>query len=97
MRLIILIMGNSICSVTNSEEVACEGEGSKKPVHSDDRKASSEKTDVNGPGTSCFFCWVLEYFLYWLYSSIILILENIYSYLLRSLFIQHKFTGLSSD
>jgi hypothetical protein len=36
--------------VTNSEEVACKGEGSKKLVHSDDLKASSEKTDVNGPG-----------------------------------------------
>jgi hypothetical protein len=60
MRLIILIMGNSICSVTNSEEVACEGEVSKKPVHSDDRKASSEKTDVNGPGTSCFFVGYLS-------------------------------------
>ncbi|XP_025806017.1 uncharacterized protein LOC112884714 isoform X3 [Panicum hallii] len=40
-----------IKEVTNSEEVACKGEGSKKLVHSDDLKASSEKTDVNGPDT----------------------------------------------
>ncbi|XP_039835739.1 uncharacterized protein LOC120696801 isoform X9 [Panicum virgatum] len=40
-----------IKEVTNSEEVACKGEGSKELVHSDDIKASSEKTDVNGPDT----------------------------------------------
>uniref|UniRef100_K3YEU3 SAP domain-containing protein n=1 Tax=Setaria italica TaxID=4555 RepID=K3YEU3_SETIT len=37
--------------VTNSEEAACKGEGSKKPAHSDDLKASSGKTDVKGPAT----------------------------------------------
>ena len=48
--LIILRWENQFCRVTNSEEVACKGEGSKELVHSDDIKASSEKTDVNGPG-----------------------------------------------
>ncbi|CAD6268296.1 unnamed protein product [Miscanthus lutarioriparius] len=38
-----------IKEVINFEEVACEGEGSKKFVHSEELKASSEKTNVNGP------------------------------------------------
>ncbi|KAG0520208.1 hypothetical protein BDA96_08G053600 [Sorghum bicolor] len=38
--------------VINPEEVACEGEGSKKLVYSEDLKASSEKTDVSGPDVS---------------------------------------------
>lgn len=36
------------CRVINSEEVVCEGEDSKELLHSEDCKASSEKTDVNG-------------------------------------------------
>ncbi|XP_066356443.1 uncharacterized protein [Miscanthus floridulus] len=38
-----------IKEVINFEEVACEGEGSKKFVHSEELKASYEKTNVNGP------------------------------------------------
>ncbi|XP_066357599.1 uncharacterized protein [Miscanthus floridulus] len=38
-----------IKEVINFEEVACEGEGGKKFVHSEELKASSEKTNVNGP------------------------------------------------
>ncbi|XP_022683983.1 uncharacterized protein LOC101770487 isoform X2 [Setaria italica] len=45
-----LLDANHIKDVTNSEEAACKGEGSKKPAHSDDLKASSGKTDVKGPG-----------------------------------------------
>ncbi|KAF8657849.1 hypothetical protein HU200_059659 [Digitaria exilis] len=41
--------GNGIEAMrgTNSEEVACKGEGSDKLVHCDDPEPSSEKTDVN--------------------------------------------------
>jgi hypothetical protein len=40
--------------------VACEGEGSKTFVHSEELKASSEKTNVNGPGTSFIDSTVLD-------------------------------------
>lgn len=53
-------MGNQFCRVINFEEVACEGEGSKKFVHSEELKASSEKTNVNGPGTSFIDSTVLD-------------------------------------
>ena len=53
-------IGNPICRVINPEEVACEGEGSKKLVYSEDLKASSEKTDVSGPGTSFIDSTILD-------------------------------------
>lgn len=53
-------MGNQFCRVINFEEMACEGKGNKKLVHSEELKASSEKTDVNGPGTSFIDSTVLH-------------------------------------
>ncbi|XP_008673379.1 uncharacterized protein [Zea mays] len=42
-----LLDANHLNVVINSEEVVCEGEDSKELLHSEDCKASSEKTDVN--------------------------------------------------
>lgn len=53
-------MGNQFSRVINFEEMACEDEGSKKLVHSEELKASSEKTNVNGPGTSFIDSTVLK-------------------------------------
>lgn len=75
MCFIILRWEIQFCRGTNSEEVACKGEGSDKLVHCDDPEPSSEKTDVNEQGRSFF---LLGYVLYRLYNSITLSLENKY-------------------
>lgn len=57
-------MGNQFCRIINFEEVASEGERSKKFVHSEDFKASSEKTNVNGSGTSFIDSTVVDHCFY---------------------------------